>query len=147
MIDNVQTVIERVSHGVAKGFIVNGDLTLSPCWVVKQNDVFAHGKTLREAREALMNKLFEDMPEEERIAEFVKTHENGKKYSDKDFFEWHNRLTGSCEMGRMAFAKERGLEALDGQRTVQEFIALCENAYGGSTIKKLWEFYPKGETT
>lgn len=144
-IDGVQTIISRVRNGIAKGFIPRGDLTLKPCYVVKRGDTFAHGETLRAAMDALRDKLLENMPEEERIAEFIKTHEWGKVYPDKDYFEWHHRLTGSCEMGRMEFARERGLESLDGSRTVEEFIKLCENSYGGSTIKKLKEAYKEAQ--
>lgn len=50
----------------AHGAILNGDLTLTPCYIVKQDNIFAHGETLREAMEALRDKLFEDMPEDER---------------------------------------------------------------------------------
>ena len=141
-VDGVQTLIERIKGNVAKGYILRGDLTLEPCWIAKGDNSFAHGKTLREAREALLEKLFEDMPEEERIEEFVKAHKPKTVYPDKDFFDWHHRLTGSCEMGRMEFARAHGLEALDGSRTVEEFISLCENSYGGSIIKKLREYYP-----
>ena len=86
-------------------------------------------------------KLFEDMPEEERIAAFVEAHEKGVIYPDSDFFSWHNKLTGSCEMGRMAFAKRHGLEDLKGNRTVMEFIELCENDFGGNIIKQLRPYY------
>ena len=140
-VDDTPTLIDKVKGNIAKGRIVRGDLTLTPCWIVKGNNCFAHGETLHEARDALMEKLFEDMPEEERIAEFVKAHDWGKVYPDKDFFDWHHRLTGSCEMGRMEFARSKGLESLEGSRTVEEFIALCESSYGGSIIKKLKEFY------
>lgn len=141
LVDGVQTVIEKVRGNCAKGAILRSDLTLEKCWIVKSEKRFAHGATLKAARDALLEKLFDDMSEDERIAEFVKTHKSDKVYPDKDFFDWHHRLTGSCEMGRMAFAKDRGLEDLNGSRTVKEFIALCENAYGGSIIKKLKEFY------
>jgi hypothetical protein len=90
--------------------------------------------------EALNDKLFEDMPEEERIEAFVKAHEAGKAYANTDFFDWHHRLTGSCEAGRKAFAQNHGVD-LDGHMTVLEFITLTENDYGGKTIKKLKEFY------
>ncbi len=140
-VDDVPTLIDKVKGSVAKGRIVRGDLSLEPCWIVKGGNSFAHGKTLHEARDALFEKLFEDMPEEERIEEFVKAHKPNTIYPDKDFFDWHHRLTGSCEMGRMEFARSHGLEALDGSRTVEEFIALCENSYGGAVIKKLKEYY------
>ena len=79
--------------------------------------------------------------EAERIRLFVESHEDGKAYPNQDFFEWHNKLTGSCLMGREQFAREHEVD-LEASMTVREFIKLTENAYGGSTIRKLKEFYP-----
>lgn len=140
-VDGVQTILRRIREGVAKGAILKGDLTLEPCFVVKQGGLFAHGKTLAAAMDALREKLFEDMSEEERIQLFVETHAWGVEYPDTDFFDWHHRLTGSCEMGRRQFAAEHGLEALDGKRTVESFIELTKNAYGGQVIRRLAEAY------
>ena len=140
-VDEIPTVIDKIKGSFAKGAIIGNDLSLQPCWIVKGGNCFAHGKTLHEARDALFEKLFEDMPEEERIEEFVKAHKPNTVYPDKDFFDWHHRLTGSCEMGRMEFARSHGLETLDGSRTVEEVSELCENSYGGNISKKLKEFY------
>ena len=142
-VDETPTVFYKIKGNVAKGAILRGDMTLEPCWIVKGANCFAHGETLHKAREALLEKMFEDMPEDERIAAFVEAHKPGVVYPDKDYFDWHHRLTGSCEMGRMAFARDHGLESLEGSRTPEEFIALCENSYGGSVIKKLREYYPE----
>ena len=140
-IDGVQTIITAVKGNVAKGFILQDDLTLTPCFVVKGNNLFAHGDNLHDAMTALRDKMFEDMPEEERIASFIKEHpDKDKAYPNKDLFGWHNRLTGSCMAGRTAFVKDKGL-SLDGETTVTEFIRLTENAYGGSTIKALKKAY------
>ena len=49
-------------------------------------------------------------------------------------------LTGSCLMGREQFARKHEVD-LEASMTVREFIKLTENAYGGSTIRKLKEFY------
>ena len=65
-IDGVNTLIRSVRGNTAHGAIVNKDLTLTPCYIVKQDGVFAHGETLREAMEDLRDKLFEDMPEDDR---------------------------------------------------------------------------------
>ena len=81
------------------------------------------------------------MPEEERIDAFVKAHEPGKLYPNTDFFVWHHRLTGSCEMGRRQFARDHGIDVENGSMTPEDFIALTENAYGGATIRKLKPFY------
>ena len=140
-VDETETIIRRIKGNVAKGAILHSDLTLEDCWIVKQDEKFAHGKTLCEAMEALRYKLFEDMPEDERIAAFVKEHEWGRKYSGRDLYDWHHRLTGSCEMGRSAFAADHGIDVDTVELTVEDFIRLTESAYGGAVIRKVGEAY------
>ena len=141
-IDDVPTLIDHVHGNAAKGRILRDDLATDACYIVKQGSLFAHGKTLRAAIDALRDKLFEDMPEDERIAEFVKAHEWGKQYTSEDYYGWHHRLTGSCDMGRSEFAKRYGYKLTDDELlTVEEFIKLTENSYGGSVIRKLRKAY------
>jgi len=97
---------------------------------------------LREAQAALGEKLFKDMPVEDRIIEFMKRFELDKKYPAKEFFEWHNKLTGSCLQGREAFVKSNNID-LSAEFTPMAFIKICENAYGGEIIKQLREEYQK----
>lgn len=75
IVDDTPTIITALFNNYAKGYIVGNDLTLKPCYIAKNGDIFAHGKTLREAVTALQDKLFEDMPEEERIAAFIECHD------------------------------------------------------------------------
>ena len=146
-IDYVPTLIDHVHGSAAKGRILRDDLTTEDCYIVKQGILFAHGETLRKAMDALRDKLFENMPEEERIAEFVKSHDWGKQYPSADYYEWHHRLTGSCDMGRSEFAKRHGYKLTDDELlTVEEFIRLTENSYGGSVIRKLREAYKEEAT-
>ena len=137
MIDDIQTIITAVFGNTAKGYILENDLTLTPCYVAKSGNTFAHGNTLKEAIDALRDKLFDDMPEEDRIAEFFKTHSPGVKYPAKDLFVWHNRLTGSCEAGRMSFVRSHDIDLENDTFTIEEFVSLCKDSYGGETIKKL----------
>ena len=137
LIDDVQTIITAVFGGAAKGYILETDLTLTPCYVAKSGNTFAHGNTLKEAIDELHEKLFDDMPEEDRIAEFFKSHSPGVKYPAKDLFVWHNRLTGSCEAGRMSFVRSHDIDLENDTFTIEEFINLCKDSYGGETIKKL----------
>ena len=137
-VDGIATTISRIHGNTAKGTIVNNDLTETPCFIVKEGKYFAHGKTLAEANAALQDKLFDKMPAEKRIAAFWACHKKGVKYPTKDFFEWHHKLTGSCLMGRRQFAKDHGVD-LDGEMTVDDFIALTKNAFGGDIIKRLEE--------
>ena len=41
MIDDVQTIITSVRGNVARGFILQSDLQLEPCYIVKENNKFA----------------------------------------------------------------------------------------------------------
>lgn len=149
-IDDVPTLIDHVHGGVAMGRILREDLTTERCYIVKQGSLFAHGETLRAAMEALRDKLLEGMPLEERIEEFVKAHEWGKAYPSADYYGWHHKLTGSCEMGRSEFAAAHGYKlTADELLTVEEFIDLTKGSYGGDIIRRLREAYNKkgGEAT
>lgn len=137
-VDGVKTVITHIKDSVAKGFILNRDFSLTPCFVVKGNGYFAHGETLKEAIEALHTKIFENMDSDEAIKKFIENFEKGKKYKGTEFFEWHHYLTGSCLMGRESFVKNRGLN-LEDMFTVDEFIEICENDYGSGVIRELKE--------
>ena len=141
-IDGIQTIITYIKDDVAKGYILNSTFTLSPCVVVKSNGYFAHGKDLREAQESLHEKIFENMDSDEAIDKFIETFEHDKKYSGKDFFDWHHYLTGSCLMGRESFVKNRGL-SLNELYTVNEFIDICKDSYGSKIIKQLKEKWNK----
>ena len=138
MIDEIQTIISNIKGNLAKGFILNSDLTLSPCYICKNERYFAHGETLKEARRALQEKILENMDTDEAIERFLSTFKKEKKYPAKDFYEWHHYLTGSCEMGRKTFMRDRNV-TFDDTYTVDEFIALCENSYGSEIIKELKE--------
>ena len=143
MIDGVQTIVTHLRGNIAKGGIVKGDLTIEPCYIVKQDGVFAHGETLREAQTALLEKLFDDMPEEDRIAAFIAEFPMlDTVVKNQSLFDWHHRLTGSCEQGRRVFAANHGID-MNGSMTVREFINLTKNEYGGQTIQNLHTKYVK----
>ena len=139
-IDGVPTVILSLHGDFAKGYIFRTDLQKVPCFIAKQDGVFAHGATLRDAVQALQEKIFEDEPLEERIAQFVKDHKPGTLYPNRDYFRWHHILTGSCEIGRLEFAKEHGID-LDSSMTPEEFIDLTQFSYGGKIIQSLKPYY------
>ena len=143
-VDGVQTLIFSVYKGFAKGAILLKDLTLRPCYIARGGDKFAHGETLKEAVAALQNKMFAGMPEEDRIDAFYEEHKSGVKYPARDLWVWHNRLTGSCEMGRNAFAEEHGIDVDRDEFTPEEFCTMCRDSYGGATIRKLEARYAEG---
>ena len=138
-IDGLPTILRHVRGNVAHGVILNRDLTTTNCYVAKQDNIFAHGETLAKTMEALRDKLFADMPEEERIETFLKETADGKAYPAQYFYDWHHRLTGSCDMGRRQFARDHGIDVDNTTMTLREFLALTKDAYGGSVIRKAQE--------
>ena len=141
LVDDIQTIFISIRGNVAKGYILQSDLQLKPCFIVKENNKFAHGDTLRDAFNSLQEKLYDDSTEEERIEAFKKKFpEYDVKYDNGDLFTYHHVLTGSCRMGRESFVSDRGL-SLDGKTSIREFVELTKNAYGGDIIKKLPSAY------
>ena len=141
MIDNVPTILTSIIGNVAKGFIVCADLSLAPTFVCKQGNTFAHGETLHKAREALLEKLFDDMPTEERVAAFCAEFKPGVKRPAMDFFSWHHRLTGSCEQGRREFARLHDVDIDSDEMTPEEFFALTRDSYCGYIIRRTEEAF------
>lgn len=141
IVDDVPTIIKSVRDNIAQGFILQRDLTLKPCYIVKEQNMFAHGDTLHDAFTALQEKLYDDSTEEERIEAFRKKFpEYDTLYPNRDIFAYHHVLTGSCRMGRESFCKDKGID-LDGSTTVREFFELTKDSYGGDVICKLPEVY------
>ena len=141
IIDDVPTILTSIIGNAAKGFIVRHDFSLAPTFVCKQGNTFAHGETLHKAREALLEKLFDDMTTDERIAAFCKEFKLGVKRPAMDFFSWHHRLTGSCEQGRREFALQHDIDIDSDEMTPEEFFALTRDSYGGSIIRQTEEVF------
>ena len=137
MVDGIPTIITNAKRNLAKGFMLNIDLTTTPCYIAKCGNTFAHGETLTCARKVLQDKLFDNMSEEERIDVFLNTFNTTDKYPAKLFYNWHHRLTLSCEMGRQAFVKNHSIDLDNDVFTVREFCELCKNDYGNSVIRKI----------
>lgn len=139
-IDGVPTILNHIHGDIAEGFILQSDLTLTPCYVVKENGKFAHGATLREAFDALQEKLYDDCTEDERLTAFKKHFPVfDKKYPAREFFTWHHVLTRSCKAGREAFCRDRGIDLDKDRYTVYEFILQTKDSYGGHIIQRLIE--------
>ena len=139
IIDGIPTIISKLKNNIAKGFILQKDLALTPCYVIKSGNCFSHGETIHKARESLEIKLFQNMNVDEKIELFIKNFNFNEQYPAKEFYDWHNKLTGSCEMGRTIFCKNNGIDIEKDNMTVKEFIELTEDDFGGSVIKKIKE--------
>ena len=140
-IDSVPTIITQVRGNIACGYIVKKDLTLSPCYIAKVGNSFAHGDTLKEAVADAEAKEMEDMPIEERIKKFVETFGSlDSEHTGKEFYAWHHILTGSCRMGRDEFCKAHNVD-LTKKYTVKYFLDLTKGSYGSNVIKQVRDSY------
>lgn len=137
LIDNIETILAKIKNNVARGFVLNKDLSQIPCYVVKKGNIFAHGKNLKEAKKALLDKIFKDLSEDERIDAFLDNFKLNVKYPVMDFYDWHNKLTGSCELGRQTFCKNHNIDLQKDKLTVNDFINLCIDDYGSDVIQLL----------
>lgn len=141
-IDGVPTGIYRSRGNVAKGFILQR-FAVKPCYIVRDGDVFAHGDTLKDAEEALREKVMESMDEGKAIAKFVEHFKPHTLHKNSEYFEWHHYLTGSCRMGRENFCANNGVD-LNAESTPEYFIAITEHSFGSETIAKLKKYYAEG---
>ena len=136
-IDGVPTIITNIHNNVASGFIIGFDMTLIPCYVAKAGNSFAHGKTLKDAVKDAEAKEVREMPIEERIEKFIEVFGSlNSEHTGKEFYDWHNILTGSCRMGRDAFCKENNID-LEKKYSVKYFLNITKNSYGGDIIKRI----------
>ena len=99
-IDGVQTIIHSIKGSVARCEIINKDLTLSDCYVVRVGDSFAHGETIKKAQSDAEAKHLQSQPIDERIRMFHEAFGGVDKIPASDLFDWHFKLTGSCENAR-----------------------------------------------
>ena len=142
LIDSIPTLIERIKgYGIAKGFIIESDLSLTRTWISRCGNWFAHGRTLREAVEAAEAKHLNNAPIEDRIHKFADAFPSlSSTGTGRQFYEWHHILTGSCTQGRESFCRAHNVQ-MDAVYTVDYFIKLTSESYGMAIIKKLKEHY------
>ena len=134
-IDGVATIIRSIRGNVAKGFIVGIDFSLKPCFIAKVNGFFAHGDSLAEAVRDAEAKAFEELDEDERIEQFIAFCDGKDSLTGQELFEWHGKLTGSCEAGRKAFVADKQI-MLGEAYTFAEFGEIVKGVYGWETIQK-----------
>lgn len=104
--------------------------------VLVRGNTFAHGSTIKEAYQDCLSKMFEDMDVDERIDMFLDEFSLDKEYKAQMFYDWHNKLTGSCRAGRNAFVKDYEID-LESNMTVKQFIELTKDSYEGHVIREL----------
>ena len=127
--DNILARIIAKKKNVYKIQIV-GQTKISYCIAV--DGTFAHGATLKEAKESLIYKItdrdksdYEDYTPDTEV-----THEEAIKM--------YRVITGACEAGTRHFV-ENVLTEKKEKYTVEEIIKLTKEQYGNETLKEFME--------
>ena len=140
-IDGVQTIIRSIRGLYAIGAVIRKDMTLKECYIAKCHCFFAHGDTLADAIRDAESKYNRNLPVEQRISEFINKYPTlDTIVSNRDLYDWHHILTGSCKMGRDEFVESNNID-IDSVMTVRQFIDLTINSYNGSIIELLKSKY------
>ena len=135
-IDGIPCIFKSIKLNIAKVNIINKDLTLTTTFVAKGHNLFAHGKSIKQAVDSLQEKIFDTMSIDDKIESFISQFDMSLKYPASKFYDWHNKLTGSCEFGRDNYFKNHEID-MDDKYTVTQFINLTLNEYGGKIISQL----------
>nr|DAH54525.1 MAG TPA: hypothetical protein [Caudoviricetes sp.] len=129
IIDDIETIILQRKKNVMKGLFLG---SLIPCYVVEKDGVYAHGATLKEAKESLIYKITDRNKSdyEDYTLDTEVTHEEAIKM--------YRVITGACEMGTRNFV-ENVLTKKKKKYTVREVIKLTKGQYGNETLKEFME--------
>ena len=136
-IDSIPTIIESIHGNYAKGYTIKYNTILVPCFIAKCGDCFAHGNTLHDAQVDAEAKYIKSIPVGVRISNTTAKYPTlDTIVPNRELFNLHNLLTGSCRFGREQFCTNHSI-SLDDSMTMQEFINCTRNDYGGNVIIQL----------
>ena len=126
IIDNIKTIILQRKKNVIKGlFLYN----LQPCYVVEKDGVYAHGETLKEAKESLIYKIAD------RDKSDYENYTLDTEVTHEEAIKMYRVITGACEIGTRNFV-ENVLVKKKEKYTVKEIIKLTKGQYGNETLKE-----------
>ena len=100
-------------------------------YLVKDGDVYSHGKTLKEAKESLIYKL------SNRDTSAYKDYKLDTKVSKKEAIQMYRAITGACEQGTRMFVER--LEKVPKNLTIKKIIELTEMQYGNNSFRQFFE--------
>ena len=139
-IDGRRVIFDQIHGNFAKCTIISIDLTTYKAWLVKDFGFVAFGKTIKEAYNNVKLKSWQTIPLEERIQQFVDTHPLDKMFPNKELFEWHDILTGSCMVGKYQFCRKQNVD-LSKETTTLDFLNLVKNHYKSDIIQQVLNKY------
>ena len=136
-IDNYLFIIEsektKGNITILKGYNAKGVkdnvIVKAPCYVVQSGDKYAHGETIKQAKESLIYKIADRNTDEYKglTLESEVTFEQG--------VEMYRKITGSCESMTKQFAEANKFK---GKKTIQEIIDITKGQYNNSLLEQFF---------
>ena len=140
-IDGHLTHIDTLTEHEATGFYLGRiNERKIPFFALKDGDMVGIGQSYGHAADNLLFQQIVGVSEDDRITEFVSTHENGKLYPVSDLRYWFRRLTGACYGGVEDFMQKYNLHD-DDVMSLQKFVLLTQKDYPHHAIEKLKDYY------
>jgi hypothetical protein len=124
IIDGTKTCILNKKGQSYRVWVVGDD---KESFVFEENGVYAHGKTLKEARDSLVYKIGD------RDSSKYKEYGLDTKVSKDEAIKMYRVITGSCEYGVKRFIESQG--KLKKNYTIKEIIEITHGQYGDDKFK------------
>ena len=133
-VDNIPCVFESVHENFTAVEVIDvNSFELKKAFIGKFENCFAHGETIRDAIEDARSKYYQSLDFDEAKEKLLAEFKEKGKLTVKELYNWHGILTGSCRFGRTQFQTEHNLKD-DDLLTLEEFVELTKNAFGGDRI-------------
>lgn len=136
-VDNIPCIFKSVHENYASIEVIDvNSLELKKAFIGKFENCFAHGETIRGAIEDARSKYYQSLDFDEAKEKLRAEFKEKGKLTVKELYNWHGIITGSCRFGRTQFQTEHNLKD-DDLLTLEEFVELTKNAFGGDKIVNL----------
>ena len=101
-------------------------------FLIKVNNTFSHGKTIKEAKESLIYKV------SERDTSRYKDLKLDTKLTFEESIKMYITITGACESGTKYFVKNN-IKDKDKKYSISEILELTKHQFGNNTLKNFFE--------
>ena len=127
-IDGINTAILSKKGNAYRVWILGDD---KESFVFEENGVFAHGKTLKEARESLIYKIGN------RDTSLYEGYKLNTIVSKEEAIKMYRIITGACEYGVKRFVESQ--TKTKKKYRVSEIIEITDGQYGNDELRRFFK--------
>ena len=131
IVDNILSKVISRKRNVLKVVNYNED---KESYIIKDGDLYSHGKTIKEARESLVYKI------SSRNTSAYKDLTLDSVLTKNECIKLYRVITGACENGTKYFVSKLEPSKIKDKYSIKELIELTEGQYGNLELKKYFKF-------